>query len=350
MKHAAVMLLLLFPGAALAKPPAKANPGAAPPLASVLRVRLLMGVQCVAQAQGKRDSAATADAIEAAFDQIARLDDMLRFSGDPSELRRLNAAAGRERVTCSADLYDAVDAALHVADLTGGAYDPSIGPLSTAWDLRGEGRRPSADEIARARARVDWHGVVHEPSTRTVRFTREGMALDLDDVARGFALDRIVPLLRSRGIARALIGFGGDQLAISSREPWQVTVPSPRDASSPAIRLALTNAALATVGPPGDGRVVDGVRYGPVLDPRSGATLTTPASVTVVSRSATEARGLAVALLVMGRQRAAAFAAANPGFGVLWLEGMSDGIHAWKWNLDAVSEEPDVSVLWMSNP
>jgi len=52
----------------------------------------------------------------------------------------------------------------------------------------------------------------------------------------------------------------------------------------------------------------------------------------------------------MGRQRAAAFAAANPGFGVLWLEGMSDGIHAWKWNLDAVSEEPDVSVLWMSNP
>lgn len=350
MKLAIVLLLLLAPGTAMAKPPAKANPGAAPPLANVMRARLLMGVQCVAQAQGKRDSAATADAIEAAFDQIARLDDALRFSGQPSELTRLNAAAGRERVTCSADLYDAVDAALRVADLTAGAYDPSIGPLSAAWDLRGEGRRPSTDEIARARARVDWHGVVHEPSTRTVRFTREGMALDLDDLARGFALDRIVPLLRSRGIARALIGFGGDVLAMSSREPWQVTVPSPRDASSPAIRFALTNAALATVGPPGDGQVVDGVRYGPVLDPRSGTPLTTPASVTVVSRSASEARALANALLVMGRQRAAAFAAANSTYGVLWLEGTSDGIHAWRWNLDAVNEEPDAGVLWMSNP
>lgn len=328
------------------KPPRR---GAAPPLAAVERSRTLMGATCTAMAEGRSDSTATARALDEALDEIARLEDVMSMERNTSEITRLNAAAG-ERFTCSSDLYAVIDSAMGVAGESDGFYDPTIEPFNRAWDVRGEGRVPPADEIGAARTLVGWRTVYREPRGSTVRLLHPGMAIDLDDIGRGYALERLAGVLRERGIARALVAFGGEILAVSNREPWQVTVEGPGEQASPAVRLALTNGALATAVQRRPGNGGDDGRHTLMLEPRTGMPLLTEASVSVVARSATRAAALSSALLVMGRERAAAFTAAHGGLGVLWLEPGEDGLRAWAWNLPSVAAEPGVNIRWMSRP
>ncbi len=345
----ALVLLLLVPSIALAKTRPTPRRGAAPPLALVRRSGELMGAPCTAVVEGRADSANTARALDAVWDQAVLLGDVLSPWQPRTELSRLNERAGAERFACSTDLYAAVDSALRAAEETGGVFDPTIEPLSRAWDAYGEGRVPAAEEIAAARRAVGWRAVARDPDNRTVRLLRPGAGLDLGGIARGFALERIATGLRERGIARALVDLGGEILAISNREPWQTMVPVPGDPGRPALRLGLTNAALSTAAQVEHGVAADGVRRGSILDPVTGMPVRTGATVSVVARSATRAEAVAAALLVMGRDRAAAFAAAHAGLGVLWLEPAGDGLHAWAWNLPALEVEPDVRVVWMTS-
>ena len=345
MKLLLVLPLVILAAAPPKRPPPPPHPGAAPPLSVVRRSDEVLGAACTTVAEGRGDSTSTALALSEAWDEMARLDDILGARAG-SELGRLNALAATERFACSPDLYAAIDSALDVAEETGGLFDPTIEPLARAWDLRGAGRVPAADEIAAARRQVGWRAVARDPGGRVVRFTRPGMALDLDDIARGYALERAAAALRARGIARALLSLDDQTLALSNREPWQVPIALPGDRPEPGLRLALTNAALSTCTASGPGGTIAALRHARVLDPRSGMTVRTDASVSVVARSATRANALSAALLVMGRERAAAFVADHPGLGALWLEPTTEGVNAWAWNLPAVAAEPGVNVVW----
>ncbi|HEY6866905.1 MAG TPA: FAD:protein FMN transferase, partial [Candidatus Eisenbacteria bacterium] len=139
MKFVLALLLLLLPAAAAAKSAPVPNRGAAPPLATIERARYIGGAHCIALVQGRGDSAATEAAADEALDGIARLQDAVDLAHAGSELSRLNAAASSERVTCSPELYAAIDEAMEVADATGGVWDPTIEPLTRAWDVRGDG-------------------------------------------------------------------------------------------------------------------------------------------------------------------------------------------------------------------
>lgn len=344
----ALVLLLLVPSIALAKSSSKPNRGAAPPLAAVRRSGELMGAPSTALVEGRADSANTARALDAVWDDAALLGDALSPWQPRTELSRLNERAGGERFACSTGLYDAIDAALLYAEETGGAYDPTIEPLSRAWDVYGQGRVPAPEEIATARRLVGWREVARDPANRTVRFTRAGVGLDLGGIARGYALDRMAAGLREHGIARALVDLGGGILALSNREPWQTEVTVPGDPGTTAFRIALTNAALSTAAQVERGVSADGVRRGSILDPGTGMPVRTGATVSVVASSAARAEAVAAALLVMGRERAAAFVTTHSGLGALWLEAGGDGLHAWAWNLPALYADPGVRVVWMT--
>ena len=348
MKQLVLVLLMLVPCAALATARPVPNKRAAPSLSTVRRSGEVMARPCTAVAQGRGDSTNTARALDTAWAELALLGDIMSPWQARSELARLNAAAANERFACSSDLYAAIDSALRIAEETGGAFDPTTGPLSRAWDVYGAGRVPAAEELAEARVRVGWRAVARDPANRTVRFTRPGMSLDLGGAARGYALDQAATTLREQGIARALIDLDGEVLAISNREPWQTTVPSPGDRQTPAFRLGLTNATLSTAAQTERGVSVGGVRHGQIIDPATGLPVRGEASVSVVTRSATRATALSGALLVMGRERAAGYVATHPGIGVLWLEPTGEGLHAWAWNLPALEAEPGLNVVWMT--
>lgn len=295
------------------------------------------------------DTARAARAVEAALEEAVRLEAVLSPGGGASELARLNRAAPDDRFPCSDDLYAALDSALAVAAGTDGAWDPTAEPILAAWDARGRGRVPEPAEVAAARALTGWRMLLLDPGRRTVRFMRPGMGVALDAVSPGFVLDRAAGVLRGLGIVRARLELGGEVLAFTSYEPWTIRIPCPTADGGPGLRLALSDAACATVTQAGRGAVPPAGRVGTVVDPRTGRPVAGEASVTVVTRSACRARALAEALLVMGRDEAAAYVRAHPDLGVLWLEPLEADVRAWSWNLGTVEPEPGLRVEWMTH-
>jgi len=289
------------------------------------------------------DTVHVAAALDLAFEEARQLAGVFAPDDGASELAGLNRTAAERRVACSADLYAALEAAAALAGETDGAYDPTGGPLLRAWDRRGGRGVPEASDLAAARLLVGWRLLLLDPATRTARFVRPGMEVALGAVARGVLLERVAGVLRERGIVRARLELGGDVLAYTNYDAWSAAIPGPADPGRAMMTLMVSNAAVATAlsGREGTARV---------LDPRTGQLPLGEASVTVVERSALHARALAEALLVQGRDDAAAYAHAHPGTGVLWLEPLDRGVRAWVWNLGRVLPEPGVRVDWMTSP
>ncbi len=308
------------------------------------RARHLMGTLCTASATAD-DTARAGAALAAALDEIARLEQVMSSWRADSELARLNRAAGAGPVACSLDLASVLDSALALARLTDGAFDPTVEPLVSAWDLRGEGRVPAPEALAQARERVGWPGLTLDRRTRTARLARTGMGVDLGGIGKGFALDRAAATLARAGPGPALINLGGEVLVRGGAQPIAVAHPLRR--LSAVVEITVVETAVSTSGQSERGFAAGRLRYGHVLDPRTGRPVPTDATVTVMCASATRADALSTALLVMGRARAAAFAQAHREVGVLWLEPEGDRVRAWRWNLPAARALPGAAVRWM---
>lgn len=310
----------------------------------VERVRYLMGTLCTVSVEAA-DSARAVAAVDAAFEEIARLERVMSSWRDDSELARFNRAAGTGPAACSADLAAVLDSAFALARLTGGAFDPTVEPLMVAWDLRGQGRRPGAAALAAARGLVGWPGLTVDREARTARLAHAGMGVDLGGIGKGYALDRAAAVLERQGATSALLNFGGELLALGAGET--VTIADPAQRLTPVVELPVANAAVSTSGQSERGFTAGGMRYGHILDPRTGRPSPATASVTVVGASGTRADALSTALLVMGRDAAAAFARDHPDVGVLWLDPGPNGVRAWRWNLSGARAVPGAPVRWM---
>lgn len=314
--------------------------------AVVERARWLMGTLCTAEIDAA-DTAAGAAAAEAAFAEIARLEGLLSSWRDDSEIARLNALGAGESLRCSPATYEVLVAARSLAEVTAGAFDPTIEPLVRAWDLRGRGRVPGEDELAAALARVGWDRLRLGEDGLAAGFDTPGMAVDLGGIGKGFALDHAFAALEARGVRRARFNFGGEICAISDGAPWPVTVADPADRLRPVIAFELEEGAVSTSGQSERSFRAKGRDFGHVLDPRTGWPVAHSGSVTVVAGSATQADALSTALLVMGRAAGEAFARAHPEIGVLWLEPAGGRVLAWGWNLPATRDVEGAVVQWM---
>ena len=275
------------------------------------RVRYLMGTTCRIAACHPAPGAAGA-AIEEAFAEIARWESILSDWVDTSELSRLNAAAGRGAVPCSADLFAFLLEAGRFVERTGGAFDPSGGALVDIYDLRGNGRWPSSGEVSATLLRAGWRRVTLNEESRTVHLDAVGLRLDPGAIGKGWALDAAAARLRRSGVLWALLNFGGQVLAIGSgpdRNGFQVEVPVGSRASKRKASLRLIDASVSTSANDERGLIVDGTPLGHILDMRTGLPVTGMASVTVMAPSATIADVWSTALFVLGPRDGVASAA-----------------------------------------
>jgi thiamine biosynthesis lipoprotein len=137
-----------------------------------------------------------------------------------SSLMEINQNAGIAPVKVPQDLLEVLEQARGYAELTGGAFDPTIGPLVNLWGIGTENERvPSSDEIAEALALIDWRDLIIDREEKTAFLRRRGMALDLGAIAKGYAADEAARLVKEAKAARATIDLGGNVLAIGGRTP-----------------------------------------------------------------------------------------------------------------------------------
>jgi len=314
-------------------PPGSAADAAGATMESLARSRFLMGTRLSIEVTAAEPDAA----IEAAFGEVQRLDGVLSNWRSDSELARLNRDAGREDVRCSVDLFDAVQAAVDWARRTDGAFDPTIDPLARWFGLRGpEGQMPGPEDALSAASPpppdaqdreaavrlVDWHRVRLQRRTRTIRFDRPGMSLDLGGIGKGQALDAALQVLQARGVRNALLDFGGQLLAYGDGPDdggFRVGVSPPDGRDRAAVVLRLRNASLSTSGNSERGAPAERGGGGHLLVPATGAPAGYPGSVTVMARSGADADALSTALFVMGPERGLAWAGSHD-VDVLYLE------------------------------
>lgn len=238
-----------------------------------------------------------------ALDEADRLEAALSVFRETSELSRVNRTAAEMPAPVDADLFAllALCRDLHVR--TAGAFDITSTPLSRCWGfLRREGRLPTREAIEAARARVGMSAVLFDDDSRTVRFQRSGMELNLGSIGKGYALDRMARLMRARGAGHALISAGGSSaVALGGRgEGWTVDIRSRQVARGRLARLRLRDGALATSGAGEQFFEVDGRRYGHVIDPRTGWPASGVLSVSVVTAEGALSDALSTAFLVGG--------------------------------------------------
>jgi len=284
------------------------------------RARFLMGTRLAIETDGP----APAGALEAAFDEVARLEGIFSNWRRESEVSRLNDKAARAPVLCSRELFRAVRVALGWAEETGGAFDPTVEPLVRALGLRGDdGRMPDPESPAVAaegetassvRPPIGWRHVHLHRRTRSVRFDTEGVGLDLGGIGKGIALDAAAGVLRRHGVRRALLDFGGQVLAIGHpvRFPaWSIGIADPGDRDSVIAVVGIDGLSLATSS--NSERFVETPRgrIGHILDPAERRPARFQGSLTVAARDATSADALSTALFVMGPERGSAWAEAR---------------------------------------
>src|SRR6185436_16757623 len=152
------------------------------------------------------DGGALPGILEAALDEVDRIDRLMSHYKPESPLSRLNRAAGAGPVAVEPELFDFIAECLRYSRESDGAFDITVGPLMKAWGFfRGGGRLPTAEELGEVRGRIGYTHVVLDSQARTIRFDRPGMELDLGGIAKGYAVDRVVARLRRAHVAAALV-------------------------------------------------------------------------------------------------------------------------------------------------
>lgn len=258
--------------------------------------------------------------IEEAFSSIRNHETVLSTWRQDSELSRLNRSPTGARVKVSPTLAALLREAFRWRDATLGAFNPSIGPLIDAWDLRGSGRVPDAPALARAVSAGDARAFTFVGADTVSRIV-EGAWIDAGAFGKGAALRTADSTLRALGIASAVVDFGGQVLTIGSDStgaPWRIQVADPADRARATVTLSLEDRSAATTAQSERYKTVGGRHVGHVLDPRSGQPVPPWGSVTVVHADPLVADLLATALFVMGPNDGPAWADARD-FAALFL-------------------------------
>ena len=269
------------------------------------------------------------------FARLRQLNDIFNNYSDSSEITRVNQNAAAAPVPVSQDFFVVLKSALDFARLTGGAFDPTVGPLMKLWGFGKTPRVPSQEEIAAEKQLVGWQYVALEggepksvtdqnvaaaPASNdkgsqdqnpaappTVRFTKSGVRLDLGAIAKGYAADCLVDILRERGVQRASLSLGGNVYVYGKKRGgslWNVAIRNPEKPGQNSFMLKTKDATVVTSGAYERFFVQDGKTYGHILDPATGFPAQSGlASVTIVSHNSMVADALSTSLFVLGKEK-----------------------------------------------
>ncbi len=249
------------------------------------------------------DESTARSAVEAAYARVAELNTVLSDYDSDSELSRLSQGSGSgEWRIISPELWRILEAGQLLARQSGGAFDLTVGPSVNLWRrARRQHALPSPDLLAEMRSRVGFTNLLLDAGSRRASLTQPDMRLDAGGIAKGYAVDEAMAVLKRRRLDRAMIHAGGDMVFAApppGRDGWIVELP---DASGTnRTRLKLAHRALATSGDLSQFVEIDGVRYSHVVDPRTGIGLTNRALVNVIAPDGLTADSLATVLSVLG--------------------------------------------------
>jgi thiamine biosynthesis lipoprotein len=270
-----------------------------------------------------------------AYERIAKLNAILSDYDPESELSRLGQSAGGPAVPVSSDLFEVLNRSKEIWERSGGAFDVTIAPVGRLWRrARRDHKLPPRDRLEKARPLVGSDKMVLDPSTRTVRLLKPGMMLDAGGIAKGYAAQAALDVLKAAGIKQALVAAAGD-IAVGDPPPgtrgWKVAIaPLEHGQSEPLRTLILANSAVSTAGDTERFVIIDGHRYSHIINPSTGWAVEDRAAVTVVAADGATADALETTVYVMGPERGLKLVDETPGASAIFFRVTKDGIKSFE--------------------
>ncbi len=264
-------------------------------------------------------------AFKAAFERIKEIEEHMSIHLDESEISRVNRSAGSEAVPVSADTFLVVQKALEIARLSGGAFDPTVGPLVQAWDIGGENpRRPSDEEIAHLLTLVGYDRVVLDEEQQTIFLQDPGMVLDLGAIAKGYAADEAARVLIEQGVGSAIVNLGGNVLTVGRKTDgslWRIGIQDPeQERGGYALIVELDDTSLVTSGPYERFFTLEGETYHHILDTTTGRPVVNELiSASIITRSSFLADALSTTLYALGVEKGMALIESMEGVEAILL-------------------------------
>ncbi len=287
------------------------------------RSQLLLGTSCKVTIYDHPSE----EIFDAVFARIDEIEQKMSVNIEESEVSKINASAGIAPVKVSEDTFRVIEKALDIAELSSGAFDPTVGPLVRAWGIGSDHARiPSQQEIDAILPLIDYRDVVLDADERTVFLQQEGMALDLGGIAKGFAADEVALILKENGVKKAIVNLGGNVLTVGSRPDdtgWKIGVQKPdSDRGEYLMVVRLIDQALVTSGPYERFFIQDGTRYHHILDTKTGYPVQTPfTSVSIISDESFIADALSTACYSMTKEEGFKLLSSLDGIYALYIDG-----------------------------
>src|ERR1700744_1940495 len=292
--EAAILLGVATVSAQSAKSPATLYTESRPAMGTVFTIECYMP-----------DADSAEQIMDAAFEEIDRLEALLSNYQPSSELSRISREAGHGPVVTDPETFRFLTKSLYWSERSHGAFDITVGPLLRAWGFKARnGHVPTQQEQKVLRDQVGWEKMQLDAATHTVRFTtHNAMELDPGSIGKGFAVDSVIALLRESGVHAAFISAGGSTLYGLGRPPdkagWPVEIPDPRTPGSVATTFLLHDMSLSTGACTEKFFVQNGHRYCHIFDPRTLMPVEGVLQSTVVAPSATDSDALSTVVFVL---------------------------------------------------
>jgi len=283
------------------------------------KTKFLMDTVVTITAVGPKEE--VENAIDATFSEIERLESLMSGFKEGSDIDRINRSAGIRPVKVSKDVLKVITKAKEISEMTNGAFDITIGPLSSLWGFGvKEDHLPHQTEIRRLLPLVDYRELIVDKERSEVFLKRKGMMIDLGGIAKGYAADVGVDVLKGRGIRAGIVAVAGDIRVFGKRpdgRPWHIGIKHPREKDKVLTTIDLSDGSISTSGDYERFFIKDGIRYHHIIDPKTGYPASGCQSVTIISKEDVLADAVATGVFVLGPERGMEFIESRGG-----LEGI----------------------------
>jgi thiamine biosynthesis lipoprotein len=270
------------------------------------------------------DSAASAPLADLALSVFGRVDSLMSNWTTTSEVARINREAARAPVVVEPEVAGVIRASLTCWRESEGAFDITVEPVVRLWGFLGGPKRvPTQAEITATLGRVGARHVRFDPATRTIRFDRDGVKIDLGGIAKGYAVQVAADSLRAHGVRNALVDVSGNMYALGhppGADAWRIGIRDPRDRVPFFASVALSERGISTSGQYEQFIAANGRTYGHILNPRTGWPADGLIAVTLVSPSAYTCDTWDTPLFVLGPREARRVAKQHADLAAVFVE------------------------------
>lgn len=248
-------------------------------------------------------------AIDEAFKELDRIADLLNFYSEKSEISEINKNAGIKPIRVSPETIEIIKKALFVSENTEGAFDMTIGPIVRLWDFKGK-KLPNDRDIKEKLKLIGYKNIIVDEKSGTVFIKKKGVQIDLGGIIKGYGADKVVELLKRRGIDAGLVAIGGEIKTFGERpdkKPWTIGIQNPRQKSAEdeviAIVRSQSDIAISTSGDYEKYFILNNVRYHHLLDPKTGYPAYGNRSVTIISKESSLSDAFATGIFILSPEK-----------------------------------------------